>query len=58
MAGHRVGPQVEGHSLKIYQGPLLLKLINFNPSMDKYYIHYLSIPKLQQWSRWSLGMDK
>ena len=40
-------------------------LINFDPNMEKY-LHpllsvewnYLSITKLQRYSRWSLGMDK
>ena len=45
--------------------PFLLSWFNFNPSMDKYNHmpskvgwDYLSIPKLQRFHRWSLGMDK
>ena len=50
---------------QVYLLPLLLTWIDFNPSLDKL-LHpswnvgwnYLSIPKLQWWNCWSLGMDK
>ena len=60
---HKVWISCRKSSEKTTPGPLLLKLINFNLSMDSKYIllkcwksvgwNYLSIPKLQPCSRWN-----
>ena len=56
---------VTEHICCLPQWPILLTWIIFNPSMDIWSHvqssvgwNYLSIPKLQRWNRWSLGMDK
>ena len=53
------------HYRQRQRGPIVLTLIDFNPSMEKYpykqlsvWWNYVSILKLHRWHLWTLGTDK